>query len=112
MASEIRHKSGHLWRTNRARLRSLGRGCWICRAFGRDDWIDYSLPACDPMAFEADHLIPFARGGSDAFENLDATHRACNLWRRDRSVDEVLACARRARSERDAAATVTVTTDW
>lgn len=103
-----RHPSGHRWRTNRARLRSLGRGCWICRAFGRADAIDYALPARDPMAFEADHLIPLAKGGTDELDNLDATHRACNEWRSDRSVTEVLAIARRD----GVLPAVETTTDW
>lgn len=109
-----RHKSGALWRTNRARLMSQARGCWICRAFGRDDRIDYALPANDPLSFEADHIIPHSRGGSDDLDNLDATHRRCNQWRRDRSVQEVLAIARRERSSRggDERMELRPTTDW
>lgn len=110
--AEVRHQSGHRWRTNRALLLRQGRGCWICRAFGRDDRIDYSLPAHDPMAFEADHLVPKARGGSDSLDNLDATHRRCNLWRRDKSVAEVLAIARRARLDTKGARQVRPTTNW
>lgn len=93
-----------------ARLREQGRGCWICRAFGRPDAIDYDLPACDPGAFEADHLVPTSKGGSlyDP-DNLDATHRRCNEWRGNRSVAEVLAIARRSRG---ASRQVVPTSDW
>ncbi len=97
---------------NRDLLRKQGRGCWICRAFGRDDTIDYELPAGDPGSFEADHLVPKAKGGTDALDNLDAAHRACNLWRRDKSVAEVLAIARRQRSASQGARRVRPTTDW
>lgn len=104
----LRHQSGQRWRTNRALLERQGRGCWICRAFGRPEAIDYALPPHDPGAFEADHLVPKSKGGSDLIDNLDATHRACNIWRGDRSVEEVLAIARR----QGGVPQVTPTTDW
>lgn len=108
--SNPRAANGHRWRQAKARLRAKGHGCWICRAFGRDDRIDYGLPARDPMSFSADHLVPVAKGGAvydDA--NLEAAHLRCNEWRRDRSVAEVLAIARRARQGE---ARLSVTTDW
>lgn len=81
----------------RARLRAEGRGCWICRAFGRPDAINYDLPAGHPGAFEVDELIPVSKGGSPlAYDNLDATHRACNEWRSNKSVQEVFLLARGA----------------
>ncbi len=64
------------------------------------------------MSFEADHLIPLDKGGTDDFDNLDATHRQCNIWRRDKSVAEVLAIARRERSARERQMRVRPTTDW
>ena len=80
----------------RARLRAEGRPCWICEAFGRPAEIDYSLPHLHPGAFECDELIPVSRGGSPTeYSNLAATHRACNQWRSNRSVEEVLALARK-----------------
>ena len=108
----LRHQSGHRWRTNRERLRAQGRGCWICRAFGRPDAIDYGLPGTDPGSFEADHLVPVSKGGTDLIDNLDATHRACNIWRRDKSVAEVLAIARQSRAARGGEPLVRTTTDW
>lgn len=75
-------------------LRSQGRPCWICRAFGRTGTIDYSLPARHPFSFEVDELVPVSKGGSPTSRaNVDATHRCCNEWRGNRSVDEVLALA-------------------
>ena len=104
----VRKSNGHRYRTTTARLRAEGRGCWICRAFGRPDAIDYTLPPLDPGAFEVDHLVPTSRGGS-LYDpaNLDATHRACNEWRGNRSVPEVLEIARRSQGP-----AVRPTTDW
>ena len=83
-------------RTNLRRwLRSQGRPCWICRAFGKSGYIDYSLPAGHPYSFEVDELVPVSRGGSPTSRaNVDATHRCCNQWRSNRSVEEVLALAK------------------
>ena len=78
----------------RARLKAEGRGCWICRAFGRPDRIDYDLPAGDPGAFEVDELVPVSKGGSPYdYDNLDAVHRCCNQWRGNKSVAHVKAIA-------------------
>ena len=75
-------------------LRSQGRPCWICRAFGRSGAIDYSLPARHPLSFECDELVPVSKGGSPtARSNVDAAHRCCNQWRGNRSVEEVLRIA-------------------
>ena len=61
MTANSRYSNGNARRKLRARLRAEGRGCWICRAFGRDDRIDYDLPAGHPGAFEVDEL-PSERG--------------------------------------------------
>lgn len=104
----VRKGNGHKYRTSVARLRSEGRGCWICRVFGRPDGIDYTLPPHDPGAFEVDHLVPCSEGGS-LYDpaNLDATHRVCNEWRSNKSVAEVIEAARQTN-----APAVTPTTDW
>ena len=61
------------------------------------------------MSFSADHLVPVSKGGAMYDdENLEAAHRRCNEWRRDRSVAEVLAVARRSSARR----VVGTTTDW
>ena len=102
-----RKSNGSRRRRNRDRMKAEGRGCWICRAFGRPDAIDYSLPAGHPMSFELDELVPVSRyweGGYPSKEacaldyaNNDATHRCCNNWRKNKSVAQVLALAGRAR---------------
>lgn len=98
-----RTKNGSRRRNNRARLKAEGRPCWICQAFGRYAAIDYSLPARHPAAFEVDELVPVSRwreGGyrsaeecANDYANLAATHRACNQWRGNKSVEEVRAIA-------------------
>jgi len=95
-----RKSNGTASRKLSSRLRHEGRGCWICRAFGRPDAIDYSLPAGHPMSFEVDHLVPVSRGG-DCYDyrNADATHRRCNEWRGNKTVGEVLALARGQRND-------------
>lgn len=106
----VRKGNGHRYREAVARLRGQRRGCWICRAFGRPDAIDYALPAGDPWAFQADHLVPASKGGSlYSLDNLDATHARCNNWRKTKSVAEVMELARRARGDSDP---VVPTTDW
>ena len=94
-----RRSNGTAARKLYARLKHEGRGCWICRAFGRPDTIDYSLPARHPMAFEVDHLVPISKGGTLDYENCDAAHRRCNEWRGAKSVREVMALARGQREE-------------
>ena len=98
-SSNPRYAKGSARTKLRSRLRAEGRGCWICRAFGRPDAIDYSLPARHPRSFEVDDLNPVSRGGDPiAYENVDAAHRECNIWRGNKSVSEVLAIARNARA--------------
>ena len=98
MSTNLRNRNGNARRKLAARLRAEGRGCWICRAFGRPDAIDYSLPARHPMSFEVDELVPVSKGGSPIdYRNVDAAHRSCNEWRSNKSVAEVLAIARGTR---------------
>ena len=78
---------------DRKRLKAEHRDCWICRVFGRNPTIDYTLPAGHPLAFEMDELVPISKGGSPTYDNSDATHRCCNQWRGNKSVEEVLAMA-------------------
>ncbi len=101
MSTNIRYSDGNARRKLRARLKSEQRGCWICRAFGRPDRIDYDLPAGHPMAFEVDELRPVSKGGSPfSYSNVDAAHRCCNEWRGNREVDDVIAIARHERQSR------------
>lgn len=100
----LRSTNGAARRKVRARLKAEGRGCWICRAFGRPDAINYDLPAGHPMCFEVDERKPVSRwrefGYASAlacaldYGNLDAAHRCCNQWKSDKSDIEVIAIAR------------------
>ena len=93
-----RYSNGSARRKLTARLKAERRGCWICRAFARPDAIDYSLPAGHPGSFEVDELVPVSKGGSPYdYANVDATHRRCNQWRSNKSIEEVLQLAGRAR---------------
>ena len=108
-SSNVRAANGHRWRQAKARVRARGGQCWICEVFGRPAAIDYGLPPSDPLSFSADHLVPVSRGGAMyAQENLAPAHRRCNEWRRDKSVAQVLAIARRSRGVRE----VVTTTEW
>ena len=111
-----RNSNGAARRRVRSWLRSQGRGCWICRAFGRPDAIDYSLPAGHPLSFEVDELVPFSLGGSATDpRNVDAAHRCCNEWRGNRTVAEVLAIAREGKGGTKSAparAEGAVSRDW
>lgn len=108
--SNPRYANGAARRKVRSRLKAEGRGCWICRAFGRPDRIDYDLPPRHPMAFEVDELNPVSRwrefGYPSAqacaldYSNVDAAHRRCNEWKSDRSRDEVIQIARGERAAR------------
>ena len=91
MSNNPRYSNGSARRKVRARLKAEGRGCWICRAFGRPDTINYELPHGHPLAFEVDELIPVSKGGSPLeYDNLAAAHRRCNQWRGNKSVQEVM----------------------
>ena len=103
MSSNPRVSNGSARRRLVARLKAERRGCWICRVFGRDDTIDYSLPYLHPLAFTCDELKPVSKwreyGYPSAqacaldYSNVDAAHRACNVWRGNRSVEDVLRVA-------------------
>ena len=103
--SNPRRSNGSRRSKHRRRMRAEGRGCWICQTFGRPSYIDYSLPAGHPAAFELDELCPVSRWREGGYANpeacaadwgnLAATHRACNQWRGSKSVAEVRAIAAR-----------------
>lgn len=95
MSSNPRRSNGTRRNAIRSWLRSQGRPCWICRAFGKSGYIDYSLPVGHPYSFEVDELVPVSMGGSPTSRaNVDAAHRCCNQWRSNKSVAEVLALAK------------------
>lgn len=43
-----------------------------------------------PLRFEADHIIPLARGGRDELSNKQATHRQCNSTKRARLIAPIV----------------------
>lgn len=86
------------------RLRSENRRCWICVAFGRSGRIDYGLPQGHPYCFECDEIVPVSKywlGGYPTpeacaldYNNLAAAHRCCNLWRGNKTYNEVMRIAK------------------
>ncbi|MBE7159512.1 HNH endonuclease [Gordonia polyisoprenivorans] len=64
-------------RYRRARAK-LKREHDICHLCGK--WIDPDLKTPHPMSFEADHIVPIARGG-DNRGALAPSHRICNQRR-------------------------------
>lgn len=72
-----RKANGYRRRQAVARLRSLGRPCWVCGLP-----IDYGLPAGCAESFECDELVPVSLGGSPTDPaNVAPAHRCCNNWR-------------------------------
>ncbi|MCT2898505.1 HNH endonuclease [Lentilactobacillus buchneri] len=57
------------------------------QVFQRDD---YTCRYCGKRGglLEADHVIPFSKGGSDDISNLVTACRRCNRQKRDKSVAE------------------------
>lgn len=104
MSSNARTTNGAARRKLTARLRAEHRDCWICRVFGRDARIDYSLPYLHPGAFTCDELKPISRwreygyaspqAAALDYSNCEAAHRACNVWRGNKTVEEVIAIAK------------------
>ena len=99
MANNPRRSNGSARNKLRARLKAEGRPCWICVLAGKSGRISYDLPAGHPYSFEVDELVPVSKywlGGYPTpeacaldYKNLAATHRCCNQWRGNKSVDEV-----------------------
>lgn len=63
------------YRRLRERLKAQRLPCHIC-----EKPIDYDLPAADKDSFTADHVEPYATGGSNT-GTLLAAHRGCNSRR-------------------------------
>lgn len=80
-----RSTGGRPWRRAREHLKRAGAPCYLCGGP-----IDYEAPPLDPMAYQADHVIAKANGGSDRLSNLKPTHRKCNRLKSDKTVAPVL----------------------
>jgi 5-methylcytosine-specific restriction endonuclease McrA len=52
----------------------LSPRCYLCTRP-----IDASLAAPHPLSLSIDHVKPLAMGGTNALENLRATHLGCNV---------------------------------
>lgn len=73
-------KYGHEYRKNAARLKR--EAPWICMLCGGD--IPKDAPTKDPLSWSADHITPYAHGGTDDIANLQPAHHGCNSKRQDR----------------------------
>ena len=83
--SANRYANGARRRALVARVRAMGEPCHICGLP-----IPPDAPAGTPLAFELDELVPVSRGGSPVdFENTAGSHRVCNQWRSNKSVELV-----------------------
>ncbi len=83
--SASRYANGHRRRSLVARVRAMGEPCHICGLP-----IPPDAPAGHPLAFELDELVPVSKGGSPVdFENTAGSHRVCNQWRSNKSVEFV-----------------------
>lgn len=87
-------------RLRRARARASGR-VWVNRfaIFERDGWlcgicgdpVDRDAKVPDLAAPVLDHIVPLARGGIDAPDNLRCAHYYCNSVKRDQLDEEMVA---------------------
>ena len=72
------HKTA--FRKNKKIILATQDVCALCGAP-----VDKTLRAPDPMSPNVDHIIPIAKGGHpSSLENLQLTHRWCNLHKGDR----------------------------
>jgi 5-methylcytosine-specific restriction endonuclease McrA len=77
---------------NRIRLYNYNVKLWyrlINEVFRRDN---YTCRYCGRIGgkLEADHIIPFSKGGSDELDNLVTSCRTCNRQKKDKSITEFL----------------------
>lgn len=85
MESERSKRNSAIRNKHRARVARDKPACHIC---GKA--IDYTLPNLDPWSFVLDHVVPLAKGGSDAIENKKAAHRECNSKKRARLIAPIV----------------------
>lgn len=58
------------------------RDNWICKLC--DQVIDSTLRFPDKMAATIDHIVPLALGGGHTYDNVQASHAACNYNKGDK----------------------------
>ena len=63
------------------RLDIYERDQWICGICGK--FVDIALKHPHPMSASIDHIIPLAKGGGDAPDNVQLAHLICNSRKRD-----------------------------
>lgn len=72
-----RAASDGAWRAARSRVKTRARYGEPCGLCGKP--IDLTLRRPDPMAFEADHIVPVSMGGHRTKQsNLQPAHALCN----------------------------------
>ena len=85
--SANRYANGARRRALVARVRAIGEPCHICGLP-----IPPDAPPGTPLAFELDELVPVSKGGSPIDPgNVAPSHRCCNAWRGNKSIDRVTA---------------------
>ena len=68
---------------NRKIILSTQNVCGIC---GKE--IDPSFKYPHPLSATVDHIVPVAKGGHpSALSNLQAAHRWCNMWKKDKLME-------------------------
>lgn len=77
---------------NRVRLYNYNVKLWyktINQVFKRDN---YTCQYCGAIGgkLEADHIIPFSKGGSDELNNLTTSCQKCNRQKKDKYVNEFI----------------------
>ena len=85
--SANRYANGARRRALVARVRAMGGPCHICGLP-----IPPDAPPGTPLSFELDELVPVSKGGSPTDpSNVAPSHRCCNAWRGNKSIDRVAA---------------------
>lgn len=79
-----------LYKTSKRRMYEINVNKWLkmrTEVFERDH---YTCQYCGQVGggLEADHVIPFSKGGTDDLENLVTACKKCNRQKRDKSVEE------------------------
>lgn len=98
--SNPRYKNGALRRKHRARLKSIGGPCGICRGALGPIHYDEPSDSMHPLSFVIDEVKPVSRwkefgyasreAAAQDWGNLQAAHYCCNARKSDRTMDELV----------------------